>query len=318
MEVDRVRVAAVFPGQGSQVLGMGGALVERYPVAAERFTRASDVLGYDLLALVRNGPEAALRETRFSQPAIYVTNCALAAAVGADLTPVATAGHSFAELCSLTLAGALAFEDGVALVAERGDAMHEAALRRPGAMAAVLGLEVDAVRAAVADVARAGSVRLANFNAPNQIVISGDTEAIAAASARALELGAKRVVTLNVSGAWHSELMAPARARFARSVAAVALREPGIPVVSSVDGAPYTDVSAIRSALERSVTDEVRWHAAAELLLGYEPELIVEFGGSAVLAPMIKRMTGAPAVLWVGNDANVDVLRERLAVGTPA
>ncbi len=318
MEVDRVRVAAVFPGQGSQALGMGGALVERYPVAAERFTRASDVLGYDLLALVRKGPEAALRETRFSQPAIYVTNCALAAAVGADLAPVATAGHSFAELCSLTLAGALAFEDGVALVAERGDAMHEAALRRPGAMAAVLGLEVDAARAAVADAARTGSVRLANFNAPTQIVISGDAEAVAAASARALELGAKRVVPLNVSGAWHSELMEPARARFARSVAAVALREPGIPVVSSVDGAPYADVSAIRSALERSVTDEVRWHAAAELLLGYEPELIVEFGGSAVLAPMIKRMTGAPAVLWVGNDANVDVLRERLAVGTPA
>jgi [acyl-carrier-protein] S-malonyltransferase len=314
-----VRIAAVFPGQGSQAVGMGGALVEHSPIAADLFARAERVLGYDLLALVREGPEEKLRETHFSQPAIYVTNYALAAAVGDALEPVASAGHSFGEFCSLTLAGSLTFESALELVRERGLAMQEAAERAPGAMSAVLGLEPEAVRAATeaAHAEGAGRVRPANFNAPGQIVISGDRDAVARAGELALAAGAKRVVALNVSGAWHSELMAPAQSRFATFIEAATFELPRFPVISNVDAQPYRDVATIKKNLIRSVTDEVRWHATAERLLSEtHPDLVVEFGGSAVLAPLFKRVAGAPPAQHVGDERGVERLRERLA--TPA
>ncbi|GAC1302002.1 MAG: ACP S-malonyltransferase [Vulcanimicrobiaceae bacterium] len=308
-----MRVGVVFPGQGSQNVGMGGAIAERYPVAADLFARAERVLGYDLLHVVRNGPDEKLRETQFSQPAIYVVNYALAACAGPDLGVVATAGHSFGELCSLTLAGALTFEDALALVRERGLAMQEAAERAPGAMAAVLGLDPDAVRAAVGEARAAGRVQLANFNAPGQIVISGDREAVAVASDLALTAGAKRVVPLNVSGAWHSELMASASVRFAPFVADAAVREPQFDVISNVDARPYRSVATIRTNLVRSVTDEVLWHATSECLVAYGLELVVEFGGSAVLAPLFKRLPGAPKALHVGDEKGLEKLSAQLA-----
>jgi [acyl-carrier-protein] S-malonyltransferase len=308
-----MRVAVVFPGQGSQIVGMGGAVAEHSEVAARLFERAERVLGYDLLGLVREGPEELLRETRYSQPAIYVVNFALAAAVGEVLQPVVSAGHSFGEFCSLTLAEALGFEEALELVMERGLAMQEAAERAPGAMAAILGLDVASIRQAVAAARSLGRVDLANFNAPAQIVISGDRDAVARAGELALEKGAKRVVPLNVSGAWHSELMEPARERFAPYVERAKVAEPRFLVISNVDGLPYSDLSAIKENLIRSVTEEVQWHATAQRLLAERPELVVEFGGSAVLTPLMKRMPDAPKTLHVGNEAGVAKLREMLA-----
>ncbi|MFY9781072.1 MAG: ACP S-malonyltransferase [Candidatus Baltobacteraceae bacterium] len=308
-----MRVGVVFPGQGSQAVGMGGAIAEQAARAAELFERAERVLGYDLLALVREGPEERLRETRYSQPAIYVVNYALAAAAGDALRPVVSAGHSFGEFCSLTLAEALGFEEALALVEQRGLAMQEAAERAPGAMAAILGLDVAAIREAVAEGRAFGRVNLANFNAPAQIVISGDRDAVARAGELALAKGAKRVVPLNVSGAWHSELMAPARERFAPYVERAQVAEPRFVVVSNVDAQPYRDLAAIKENLIRSVTDEVLWHATAERFLAERPELIVEFGGSPVLAPLFKRMPGAPKTLHVGDEGGVAKLRELLS-----
>ncbi len=297
-----MRVGVVFPGQGSQTVGMGGALAETFPVAADLFARAARVLGYDLLALIREGPEEKLRETRYAQPAIYTVNYALAAAAGDSLGVVASAGHSFGEFCSLTLAGALTFEDALTLVRERGIAMQAAAELTPGAMAAVLGLGAEEIRAAATEAEVLGCVQLANFNAPGQIVISGDREAVARAGELAMAAGAKRVVPLNVSGAWHSALMDPAALQFAPYVERAALAQPRFTVISNVDAQPYRDLATIRKNLIASVTHEVLWHATAERLVAEGLDAIVEFGGSAVLAPLVKRLPGAPRAIHVGDE----------------
>jgi [acyl-carrier-protein] S-malonyltransferase len=314
VEVVGVKVGVVFPGQGSQTVGMGVDIAQSSTAAEARFREAKTILGYDLLALCAEGPEEKLRETRYSQPAIFVTNIALAAAVGDALQPTVSAGHSFGEYCSLTLAGALAFETALALVNARGLAMHRAAEHTRGAMVAVLGLEDAPLRAAIdAAVARgAGRVQLANFNQPGQIVISGDEAAVRVASDLALEAGAKRVIPLNVAGAWHSELMEPAQAEFAPAVAAAPVMMPRFAVISNVDAKPYTSVEHIKQNLVASVTAEVRWHDAAVAMAAMGLDLIVEFGASAVLAPMMKRVAGAPKALHVADRAGVEKLRAML------
>jgi len=309
-----MRVGVVFPGQGSQVVGMGVDAARAYPAAATCFGKAKTILGYDLLALCERSSDEQLRETRYAQPAIFVTNVALAKAVGDVLDPVVSAGHSFGEYCSLTLASALTFETALSLVNQRGLAMQRATAHAQGAMAAVLGLDPGALREAVAQaVARgAGRVQLANFNAPGQIVISGDAEAVRVAGELAAAAGAKRVVPLNVSGAWHSVLMDPAREEFARHVMDATVMLPRFTVISNVDAKPYDDVEQIKTNLIRSVTDEVLWHDAAVALASYELDLIVEFGASAVLAPMFKRIPNAPKAITVSDAAGVEKLRAQL------
>jgi len=309
-----MRVGVVFPGQGSQVVGMGVDAARAYPAAAECFACAKTVLGYDLLALCERGPEERLRETRYSQPAIFVTNVALALSLADVLEPVAGAGHSFGEYCALTLAGALTFETALTLVNERGLAMHRAAGVAEGAMAAVLGLDPDTLRGVVAQAVERGTgrVQLANFNAPGQIVISGDAAAVRLAGELATDAGAKRVVPLNVSGAWHSALMDPAREEFAPHVRDAAVMPPRFAVVSNVDATVYDDVETIKTNLIRSVTDEVRWHDVALALAGMSLDLIVEFGASPVLAPMFKRVPGAPKAVTVSDAASIEKTRAQL------
>jgi [acyl-carrier-protein] S-malonyltransferase len=314
--VERVmRIGVVFPGQGSQAVGMGVDVAAAYPAAAALFASAERILGYDLLALCAGGPDEKLRETRYSQPAIFVTNVALAAAAGDALAPVVSAGHSFGEYCSLTIAGALSFETALALVNERGLAMHRAAGLARGAMAAVLGLDDATLRVAADDaVARgAGRVQLANFNQPGQVVISGDEAAVRLAGELALAAGAKRVIPLNVSGAWHSALMEPARAEFAPFVARAHVELPRFTVISNVDAHPYADVARIKHNLVQSVTDEVRWHDTALALVAAGIDAIVEFGAGPVLAPMMKRVEGAPKAIHVGDAAGIEKLRALLA-----
>jgi [acyl-carrier-protein] S-malonyltransferase len=310
-----VRVGVIFPGQGSQTVGMGVEVARAYPAAQACFTTARTILGYDLLELCERGPEDRLRETRYSQPAIFVTNVALAAAVGDVLEPVVSAGHSFGEYCSLTVAGALRYETALALVNQRGLAMHRAAAREHGAMAAILGLAPDLLREAVAQaVSRgAGRVQLANFNAPGQIVISGDDSAVRVAGELALEAGAKRIIPLNVAGAWHSALMNPARHEFEPQVHAAPVMPPRFAVISNVDADRYTNVEQIKTNLIRSVTDEVLWHDTAVAVAAMKLDLIVEFGASPVLAPMMKRIEGAPKAMTVADAAGVEKLRALLA-----
>lgn len=293
---------------------MGVDVAARTPAAAELFKRAEQVLGYDLLALCREGPEEKLRETKFSQPAIFVTNCALAAAIGPALEPVVSAGHSFGEYCSLVLADSLTFDDALALVDARGNAMQYAAELAAGGMSAIIGLDVEKIQAAVRQARDegAGRVQLANFNAPSQIVISGDLEAVQRAGELSLSAGAKRVVPLNVSGAWHSELMAPAVSAFAPKVESAGVRLPRFDVISNVDARPYRDVGHIKENLIRSVTAPVLWHETALRLLEDGPELVVEFGASPVLGPMLKRLPGSPELAGVSDLSGVERLQARL------
>lgn len=311
-----MRVAAIFPGQGSQVVGMGVDVAKHSQAARDIFDRASGILGYHVLELQRNGPEEKLRETEFSQPAIFTTNVALYYAVGEALHPIVSAGHSFGEFCSLTIAGSLSFEEALRIVDERGKAMQFAAEQAPGGMSAVLGMDAEKIREIVERVkAQTGArVQLANFNSPAQIVISGDLSAVQAAGDALLEAGAKRVVPLNVSGAWHSRLMEPAVSRFAAAVNAGKFGLPQFDVVSNVDAQAYRDVEQIKHNLVRSITDEVRWHDCALKLLSYELELVVEFGASPVLAPMFKRLPEAPPVMNVTDYSGVEKLRAVLDV----
>ena len=311
-----VKFAAVFPGQGSQVVGMGGDVAERYSAARELFDCAAATLGYDLLDLQKHGPETTLRETQFSQPAIFVTNLALYYAGGETIRPAVSAGHSFGEFCSLTISGSIGFEEALRLVDERGKAMQHAAELAPGGMTAVLGLDAAQIREVVSRVESetGGRVQLANFNSPSQIVISGDAAAVQTAAGAMLEKGAKRVVPLNVSGAWHSRLMEPAAQRFAAAVNAAEFALPAFDVVSNVDAKPYRDVQTIKSNLIRSVTEEVRWHDTAEALLTYGLDLVVEFGASPVLGPLMRRLPNAVEGLNVTDFAGVEKFREKLSV----
>ena len=310
-----MRVGVIFPGQGSQAVGMGVDVANHSEKARALFAQAAQILGYDLLALQKNGPEEKLRETEFSQPAIFATNVALYFAVGDVLAPVVSAGHSFCEFCSLTVAGALSFDEGLRVVNERGKAMQFAAEQAPGGMSAVLGMNAAKIREVVERFKsqNGGRVQLANFNSPAQIVISGDLAAVQAAGDALLEAGAKRVIALNVSGAWHSELMLPAVERFAAAVNNATFAMPQFDVVSNVDAQPYRDVETIKRNLVRSITDEVRWHETAEKLLTYELDLIVEFGASPVLGALMKRsLPGAPPVMSVSDYAGIEKLRSTL------
>ena len=288
----------VFPGQGSQVLGMGVDVARRFAASREAFEQASKLLGYDLLELCKRGPEVQLRETRVSQPAIFTTNVAIYRAVETlGLRPIVSAGHSFGEYCSLTIADALDFETALRLVNERGLAMGAAADEAPGAMAAVIGFDQARVSELVAEARLRSGARLdlANLNAPLQIVVSGDVAAVEALCDLASRAGAKRVVMLNVSGAWHSELMRPAVARFAPFVESATMRVPSFEVIGNVDVAPYRSVDQMRRSLIASLVSRVRWHETAQAVAARQPDFIVECGASAVLAPMMRRLSGVSA-----------------------
>jgi [acyl-carrier-protein] S-malonyltransferase len=321
-----MRFAAVFPGQGSQCVAMGCDIAANSRAARGIFERAAAVLGYDLLELQREGPEERLRETEYSQPAVFTTNVALYETVG-EGEPVVTAGHSFGELCSLVVARSLEFEEALRIVNERAKAMQDAAQRARGGMSAVLGLEAAQVRDVLEQLqsANVGRVSMANFNSPTQIVISGDLAAVQAATQPMLAAGAKRVVPLNVSGAWHSSLMEPAVERLAAVVERSHFAMPEFDVISNLDGQPYRDVATIKANLVRSVVEEVRWHDTALRLLSYDLDRVVEFGASGVLGPLMKRMLAGlapgakvPAVSVVSDFAGVEKFRIEIERSTGA
>ena len=296
---------------------MGSDVAVHSPESRATFERAAALLGYDLLALQADGPEETLRETEYSQPAIFTTNLALYRAVGREFAPVVTAGHSFAELCSLVIAKSLALDEALHIVSERGKAMQAAAQRARGGMSAILGLEAARVRE-ILRTQELAQVTLANYNSPTQIVISGNFDEVQAAGGAMLAGGAKRVVPLNVSGAWHSPLMEPALERLAAAVESSHFALPEFDVISNVDGRPYRDVQTIKTNLIRSVVDEVRWHDTAERLLSYELDLVVEFGASGVLGALMRRMSGSPPVIVVSDFAGVQKLRGAIEAAASA
>ena len=282
-----------FPGQGSQAVGMGRELCELSPAAAGVFARADEVLGFPLSRLCFEGPAEALNDTINTQPAILTASVAAFRALeGRVGEPAFVAGHSLGEFSALVAAGALAFEEALQLVRERGRLMKEAGERNPGGMAAIIGLEPDQVAEACerARAATGGYVGIANDNCPGQVVISGDEAALQAAMGALKEAGARKVVRLAVSIAAHSPLMADAAEAFRRALERVALRSPRIPFVANATAQPVTDPDAIREVLGRQLTSPVRWAESVRWMIQQGARRFVEVGPGKVLTGLLRRI----------------------------
>jgi [acyl-carrier-protein] S-malonyltransferase len=286
-------LAFVFPGQGSQSVGMVDALAARSAVIEETFREANAALNVDLWRLVREGPAEDLDRTENTQPALLAAGVAAwrARMAGGDAAmPGLLAGHSLGEYTALVCAGVLEFADAVRLVAERGRCMQEAVPAGAGAMAAVLGLDDDAVEAACTEAAQGAVVAPANYNAPGQVVIAGEREAVDRAVAACRERGAKRAVTLPVSVPSHCELMRPAAERFRAALDAAAFRPARVPVVQNVDAEPRREPAAIREALVAQLYRPVQWVRCVRRMRAAGVERVLECGPGKVLAGLIRRI----------------------------
>lgn len=282
----------LFPGQGSQHVAMGRDLAERFPVARDTFLEADDALGFALSRICWEGPDADLTRTENAQPAILVHSIAvwrLVRPLGMEV--VAATGHSLGEWSAYVAAGALSFADAVRTVRRRGELMAQAGSERPGTMAAVLGLDDDAVERVCREATQSGSIAVpANYNAPGQVVISGDPEAVARAGELARQNGARRVLPLNVSGAFHSPLIRSAENGLRDVLAAVPLRDPDFTVVANASAEPVRDgVSAARLLVEQ-LTAPVRWVGCVEAMSGLGVDRFLELGPGNVLSGLTRRI----------------------------
>lgn len=297
--------AYVFPGQGSQFVGMGLEQAQHRPIVKGVFARADAALGFPLSRLCWHGPEAELSDTINTQPAIFTHSIAMYEMVrlsGEIESPVFVAGHSLGEVSALCAAGALTFEDGVRLARERGRLMKEAGERAPGSMAAVIGLDAGALRTACQEASQQHTpgVVVANDNAPGQIVISGGKAAVAAASAIAKAKGAKRVVPLNVSIASHSPLMASVADDFARIVETTPIAPATVPVVANTSAQPITHPDDIRAELAAQLTSPVRWVESVRFMHGQGVTHFIELGPKDVLCGLIRRIVEGVETRTIG------------------
>jgi len=309
-----MKFALVFPGQGSQSVGMMGAYGDS-AVIRQTFSEASDALGRDLWQLVCDGPAEALAQTVNTQPLMLTAGIAVyrewLAKGGAK--PAAVAGHSLGEYSALVAAGVLAFADAVPLVEFRAKAMQEAVPQGEGAMAALLGLDADAVREACKEAAQGQCVEAVNLNAPGQIVIAGHAAAVARAMEAAKAKGAKRAVSLPVSAPFHCALMKPAAERLAERLASVSLCPPAIPVVNNVDVAVYEEAEKIRDALVRQAYNPVRWIETMQAFGNMGLTQVFECGPGKVLSGMAKRCDGRLAGGAFSDAATLDAALAALA-----
>jgi [acyl-carrier-protein] S-malonyltransferase len=310
-----VNVALLCPGQGAQRVGMGKDVAEAFPAARETFAAIDDALGFALSAVMWEGPEELLTRTDHAQPAILAHSAAVWAVVGARLAGrvAAAAGHSLGEYSAYHAAGSLGAAEAARLVRRRGELMRDAGEARPGSMAAVMGLDADRVAAACRE-ASTGSeaVVAANLNAPDQTVISGDPAAVARAGELAKAAGAKRVIPLKVSGAFHSPLMEPAARAFGAELAAVALRDPAFPVVANASAEAVRDAGTARRRLADQLTSPVRWVEGVRRLaeLGGDGARFVEIGPGAVLSGLARRIVPGRETLSLGTAAEVTAFLE--------
>ncbi len=284
-----MKLAFLFPGQGAQSVGMGRALADAHPEARDAFTTADRVLGFALSETCWNGPAEELKKSVITQPALLTHSVAAWRLVEkAGIAPSWVAGHSLGEYSACVAAGALSFEDALRLVHRRGELMYRAGLERPGTMAAILGLDTAAVESACEEAADAGVVRAANLNAPGQVVISGEVAAVERACEIAKTKGAKRAIRLEVSGAFHSPLMAPAASGLAEALRATEIRDARCPIVCNVDARPVSSAAEIRDALERQLLGSVRWEPSVRALLAAGAEGFVELGTGKVLRGLLR------------------------------
>ncbi len=307
-------IALLFPGQGSQAVEMGKDLAARHAVARQTFEEADEALGYKLSQLCFEGPEEQLRLTEITQPAILTTSVAAWRVLNEKgVTPSFVAGHSLGEYAAHVAAGTFAFADAVRTVRNRGRYMQEAVPVGIGAMAAILGMELEKVSAVCAEAAHGEVCDPANINSAEQIVISGNTAAVERAAKLASERGAKRAVMLPVSAPFHSSLMKPAQDRLSVDLAALTFQNPSIPVVCNVDAAAVTDAATSRDALVRQVTGSVKWQQSIQLLIASGVEHFVEVGPGKVLCGLMRQIDRSKPCSNVGDEASLLKTLEQLS-----
>jgi [acyl-carrier-protein] S-malonyltransferase len=285
------KVAFLFPGQGSQGVGMGMALAERYPEAAALFEQAAGIVGWDLLEACRAGPEERLRQTEIAQPTLYVSGCAAAAVLrSCGIQPEGVAGHSIGEYAALAVAGVFSFDDGLKLVQVRGRLMQEAAQVHHGSMAAILGLDGAQVKVLCQKAQAKGICVAVNFNSPEQTVIAGEWAGVEEAGRLAQAAGAKRVIALNVSGGFHSPLMAEAAQRMRQTLGEIAFQRASVPVAMNADGQLHQEADDIRTQLEQQLDHPVQWVRSILSLKETGYSFFVESGAGRVLTGLMRRI----------------------------
>ncbi|HEY3398294.1 MAG TPA: ACP S-malonyltransferase [Armatimonadota bacterium] len=304
----------IFPGQGSQFVGMAADLAADFPVVAATLAEANETLGLDLAQIMGEGPAEALTATENAQPALLTHSVALTRVLAeAGVEPSLVAGHSLGEYSALVAAGALSFPAALQLVRARGLAMATAGATAGGAMAAIIGLDDAAVEQAVSEAAQEGLVVVANYNSPGQVVISGEAAAVARAGELAKAAGARGALPLKVSGAFHSPLMAPAAAELAPVLEAAPLNDARVPVVSNIDAEPRQAAAELREALARQITGSVRWTESVRRMIAAGGECFVEVGPGDVLTKLMKRIDPEATALSTSTTAGVRAALASLA-----
>ena len=287
-----MKQAYVFPGQGAQFSGMGKELYENSELAKSLFDKADEILGFPITKVMFEGSDEELKQTKVTQPAVFLHSVILAKVLG--VKPDAVAGHSLGEFSALVAADALSFEDGLRLVAKRAMAMQKCCESQPGGMAAILGISDEAIEQICDEVD--GVVVAANYNCPGQLVISGTNEAVDAACVKLKEAGARRALRLPVGGAFHSPLMEAARAELEQAISEVEFHSPVCPIYQSVDTKPQTEPEAIKANLIAQLTAPVRWTQIAQNMVADGFANFVELGPGAVLQGMIKKVSAEVSV----------------------
>lgn len=290
--------AYVFPGQGAQFVGMGKDLYENHPIAKEHFDKANEILGFKITDIMFGGTDEELKQTKVTQPAVFLHSVISALCLGDDFCPEMVAGHSLGELSALTASGCLKFEDGLRLVAKRALAMQAACEARPGTMAAVIGLADEAIEEICKAVTEetGKTVICANYNCPGQLVISGEKEAVEIACSRLKEAGAKRALMLPVSGAFHSPLMQPAQEELEAAIAATEFNVPVCPVYQNVDGQAHTNPEEIKANLIAQLTASVLWTKEVSNMVAAGATSFTECGPGKALQGMISKISRDVAV----------------------
>jgi len=308
------RIAFLFPGQGSQAVGMGKELAEKYRVAHQTFEEADEALGYKLSQACFEGPEERLRLTEITQPAILAVSVAAARVLRQNgLQPAFVAGHSLGEYSAHVVAGTVGFADAVRAVRHRGKYMQEAVPLGVGTMAAILGMELEKVSAVCSDAAQGQVCQLANINSPEQIEISGHTAAVERAADLATQRGAKKAKVLPVSAPFHCSLMKPAQDCLAADLHLLSFNKPSIPIVCNVDAEALDDGARSRDALIRQVTGSVKWDQSVRVLIAQGVRAFVEVGPGKVLWGLMRQIDRSATSLYVGEEASLQKTLEHFA-----